>query len=324
MPQTDALDELEQVAQRDVDVTLHATNLNNPSHMEWTHDGRLLAAERTNGRLVDVTEGGHFGGIPDDDDRVFASGLEGPSSMAMLPDGRILVNEVFEGRIRDVSDGGDFSDVSEETVYGSAVDGPYSLLYHDADDTVYTTIHPGNENKSSAIVDITDLESDGEYETVVEHIPVREKFPGMTPRRAWPDDWMKYNKDCGSWVVSVGEDLLYSAGPLGQMVRADTDPDSELDTHMEHVNNGRLVAEGLGRVGGSVYNRKDGLVYAAEPFNGSVVAIDPQDSRQYKFAPRVANGFELPTCVRCGPDNDALYVCGRGAGAVYKIENFRP
>ena len=323
MSEAIGLEELEQVAQRDVDVTLHATNLNDPSHMEWTHDGRLLAAERTNGRIVDVTEGGNFGSTTDDDDRVFASGLEGPSSMAMLPNGRVLANECWEGRIRDITSGGDFSMTTDETVFASDLDGPYSILYHDADDTVYTTVNPGH-NRSSRILALSEDGDTASRDTVVDQIPVRDKFPGMTPRYAWPDDWEHYQIDCGQWVVSAGEDLLYSVGPLGQMARADTDTGSSPTTHIDHVNDGRLVAEGLGRVGGSVYNRKDGLVYAAEPFDGSIVAVDPQQERQYRFSPRVANGFELPTCVRCGPDNDSLFVCGRGAGVVYKIENFRP
>lgn len=318
-----ALDEMAQTGQREVEVTLHATNLNNPSHMEWTHDGRLLATERTNGRIVDVTDGGDFGGLGADDERVFASGLEGPSSMAMLPDGRILANECWEGRIRDITGGGEFSGVADETVFASDLDGPYSIVYHDATDAVYTTVNPG-EGRSSRIIDVTGGDDAGDHPTIVDQIPVRDKFPGMTPRRAWPDNWEPYQIDCGEWVTPAGEALLYSVGPLGQVARADMDPDSETTTHIDHVNNDRLVAEGLDRVGGSVYNRKDGLVYVAEPFKGSVAAIDPHDSRQYRFTPRVANGFTLPTCVRCGPDNDTMFVCGRGEGVVYKIENFRP
>jgi hypothetical protein len=317
------IDEMEQVPRREVDVTLHATNLSNPSHMEWTHDGRLLATERTNGRIVDVTEGGDFGGLSADDSRVFTSGLEGPSSMAMLPDGRILSNECWEGRIRNITGGGDFSSVTEGSVFASDLDGPYSILYHDATDSVYTTVNPGN-NRSSRIIDVTGGDNAEEHEVIVDQIPVRDKFPGMTPQRAWPDDWQKYQIDCGKWVVGAGDSLLYSVGPLGQVVRADMDPDSDTTTHMDHVNDERLVAEGLGRAGGSTYSRKDSLMYVAEPFNGSVAAVDPHDSRQYRFAPRVVNGFNLPTCVRCGPDGDSMFVCGRGEGVVYKVENFRP
>ena len=314
-----AFEEIPQVAQRDVDVTLHATNLNNPSHMEWTHDGRLLAAERTNGRLVDVTDGGDFGGLSDEDDRVFAHNLEGPSSMAMLPDGRVLVNECWSGRIVDITGGGD---ASEAEAYATDLDGPYSILYHDANDKLYTTVSPNSRH--SRIIDVTGGDDADDHPVVVDDIPVRDKFPGMTPRESWPDGWEATQVDCGQWLVSGGEHLLYSAGPLGQIARANPDPDEGPTTHMEHVDAGNLVARGLDRVGGSKYNRKDGLVYAAEPFEGSIVAVDPQDSRQYRFSPRIARGFVLPTCVRFGPDNDTMYVCGRGEGVVYEIENFRP
>lgn len=311
------LEEMPQVAQRDVDVTLHATNLNNPSHMEWTHDGRLLVAERTNGRLVDVTKGGDFGGLSDDDERVFAHDLEGPSSMAMLPDGRILVNECWAGRIVDVTDGGDASGAE---AYATDLDGPYSILYHDAEDRVYTTVSPNSRH--SRVIDVTGGDDADEHPVVIDDIPVRDKFPGMTRRTSWPGNWESDQIDCGQWLVTSGDDLLYSVGPLGQIARADTE--DAPTTHMENVDAGNLVARGLGRVGGSKYNRKDGLVYAAEPFEGSVVAVDPKASRQYRFSPRVVRGFVLPTCVRFDPDNDTMYVCGRGEGVVYEVENFRP
>ncbi len=36
-------------------VTLHATNLLNPNHMEWIIDGRLLVSEYSAGRVKDIT-----------------------------------------------------------------------------------------------------------------------------------------------------------------------------------------------------------------------------------------------------------------------------
>ncbi|ELY96114.1 hypothetical protein C482_16098 [Natrialba chahannaoensis JCM 10990] len=288
--------------------------------MEWTHDGRLLVAERTNGRLVDATEGGDFGGLSDDDDRVFAHGMEGPSSMAMLPDGRILANECWAGRIVDITDGGN---AAEAEPFATNLAGPYSILYHDATDSVYTTVSPSS--RRSRIIDVTGGgDEPDDHPVLVDDILVRDKFPGMTPRSAWPDNWEGHQIDCGSWAVPVENDVLYSVGPLGQMVRADITAEDSPTTHAEHLDAERLVARGLNRVGGSVYNRSDGLVYAAEPFNGSVVAVDPTGNRQYRFDPRVVEGLVLPTCVRFGPDNEQMYVCGRGEGVVYKISNFRP
>ena len=40
------------------DVQLHAVNLTNPSHMEWTVDNRLLVSQSTAGSVVDITDGG--------------------------------------------------------------------------------------------------------------------------------------------------------------------------------------------------------------------------------------------------------------------------
>lgn len=100
-------------------VELFATNLHTPTHMEWTADGRLLAAEHTAGRVVDITDGGDLR-----DAKPFATGLQGPTSILPLPDGRILVSEMWSGRIADITDGGD---VSDREPFAEGLRGPYSL-----------------------------------------------------------------------------------------------------------------------------------------------------------------------------------------------------
>lgn len=85
-------------------VELHAVNLITPSHMEWTHDGRLLVSETTAGRIKDITEPGNYL-----DTKPFAYGLKGPSSIVPLEDGRIYVCETWGDRIVNVSFGGDIS-----------------------------------------------------------------------------------------------------------------------------------------------------------------------------------------------------------------------
>jgi hypothetical protein len=60
---------------RRVYVRPFAWNLHAPTHMEWAPDGRLLVAERTTGKVKNVTKGGGM-----EEAKPFAWGLQGPSS----------------------------------------------------------------------------------------------------------------------------------------------------------------------------------------------------------------------------------------------------
>lgn len=312
--------DLEKVEQVEPNVDLHATNLHNPSHMEWTNDDRLLVTERTAGQITDITEGGDYEGA-----EPFAEGLEGPASMAVMPpdDGRILASECWAGRIKDVSGGGDVSDVEP---FAFDMNGPYSLIRVPKDtgeQKLYATDSEGPP-LGTRILDVTDGGAGDDHDVIVNRIPSRPKFPGMTRRKEnWQKTWTADNVDCGYWGIAYKGNLGYVCGDLGQLVKAKED-DDEVVSHMEHLEAGNLLAEGLRRAGGARYNREDGLVYITEPHAGQIMAVDPERQRNYRFDPRVMQGLVYPTCVRFGPDNESMYVCGRGEGVVWRITDFRP
>jgi glucose/arabinose dehydrogenase len=116
-------------------VQLFATNLMNPSHMEWTKDGRLLVSECTAGNIKDVTEGGDMA-----HKTPVAYGLKGPSSIRPLDDGRILVAEMWGGSIRDISQNGDVSRIAP---FAHSLSGPYSIATvkrkNDGESRIYVT-----------------------------------------------------------------------------------------------------------------------------------------------------------------------------------------
>lgn len=317
MSKVDTSIDLSKAERIEPEVELHATNLHNPSHMEWTNDGRLLVTERTAGQITDITEPGDY-----KDSESFVEGLEGPASMAPMPDGRILVSECWAGRIKDVSGGGDVSSIDP---FASELNGPYSLIQvpnGSGEDRLYATDSPSPHK--TRILDVTNGGIPEEMDVIVDEIPARPKFPGMTRRREnWQETWPQDSSDCGYWGIRFENNLGYICGALGQLVKAEVDED-EVTTHMEHLDDENLIAEGMSRAGGARYNRKDGLVYITEPHEGRVIAVDPEAERNVRFDPRVIEGLVLPTCVRFGPDNEAMYVCGRGEGVVWKVTDFRP
>ena len=71
----------------------------------------------------------------------------------------------------------------------------------------------------------------------------------------------------------------------------------------------KAIAWGLHRVGGIKLHPNNGLLYAAEPENGTIMAIDPKKPRNYRFQPSVVRGLESPTCIRFSADGNTMYVC---------------
>src|SRR5688572_8044009 len=108
------------------DVRLFATNLYNPTHMNWTKDGRLLVSETTAGQIKDITDGGDM-----KDAAPFAWGLEGPAAIGTLSDGRLLCVESWGGSICEITGGGDMS--GKPRLLSSLV-LPYSLVVRPTDD----------------------------------------------------------------------------------------------------------------------------------------------------------------------------------------------
>lgn len=305
-------------------VELHARNLHNPSHMEWTQDGRLLVSEHSAGRVMEITDGGdQLEAEP------FAEGLEGPASMAMLDDGRILVVETWAGRVKEISEGGD---VSEKEAFAEGLKKPYSIetVKADGEERIYVTEdHLGIENW---ITDITEGGEPSDADVVMDEFPVTAGAPGNTPLTeaerdgSYEELWEQYaSANCsGGWETTTmdGERLFVKGAQLGQVIEV---TDMEGQTYYDAVRDGGVVARGLDHVGGIFINSDDGLLYGAEPLKGRVFAVDIDRKGNYRFTPSVVKGLIQPTCLRFGPDGggDEMFVCGRGEGVIWKVTDWR-
>ena len=149
-------------------VQLHAVNLINPSHMEWTLDGRLLVSQSTAGSVVDITDGGNMlNATP------FATGLQGPASILPRKTGEILVAEMWGGTVRDISQGGD---VSSDQPWIDGLSGPYSLA--EKDGRIFVT--ESYNGRDSWLSEITGKRR--REQPVVSNIPVSPGYVGQTPR----------------------------------------------------------------------------------------------------------------------------------------------
>lgn len=300
-------------SQRPVSVQPFATNLRTPSHMEWTPEGRLLVSETTAGRIVDITDGGDFA-----DAEPFAVGLEGPASILPLPDGRILVAEVWRGRVTDVSLGGD---VSKREPYAAELHAPYSLST--AYDRIFVVERAGTSTNQS-----TDISGGGGRSNHVAHVRsiptvAMAGLEGLTPVESWPASWQPLFIGCGGWnnIARIGGTTwpLSSSSALGQLIKVPEEGGSFLDL----VEEGYVVAQGLGWLGGAIQHPLDERVYLTQPTKGSVVAVDPSSSdTDYRFQPPVVQGLNMPTCVRFSPDGAAMFVCSMSTGSVWKVEDF--
>lgn len=301
----------------EANVELHAWGLDNPSHMEWTNDNRLLVAERTSEQIMDVTDGGSMR-----DADPFAYNVKGPASMIIMPPGddRILAGESFTGEIKDVSGGGD---ASEMEPFAEDLEGPYSLVRVASEDGDRLFARVARGEQLVGVREVTGGGSAEDMDLVVDEIPVKPQFPGISEYQTEKSERPGTSfADCGNWLVDADANLVHTVGSLGQM--AYTDVDGDTNTHTQHLAEDRVFAYGLHRLGGSKYNHHDGIIYATEPHNGSVVAIDPEETGDYRFDSRLVEGLSCPTCVRFSDDNEEMYVCGRGEGVVWRITDFRP
>lgn len=313
-------EKVEQTSASDkLNVEIHARNIYTPSHMEWTLDGRLLAVERSAGRIKDITEGGDMR-----DEESVAHGLSGPASIAPLADGRVLVNESYKDQVTDITDGGDCSDAE---AFATDVEHAYSIVPVDmgGDQERLFVMHNNDAGDRSWVTEITAGGEITEDDRVVTDVPATEVV-GAVPRagvQPHDEEWTSDNLGCGEWCLSYEGNLCYATGSMGQLVEV---PDEALEadetpTHMDLLDQGSLLARGLNYTGGGRYNPNDGLIYMTEPQNGAVVAIDPDDPGNYRFEPRVVEGLGYPSCIRFGPDNEA-YICDRTADVVWKITDF--
>lgn len=293
-------------------VELFATNVRNPSHMEWTLDGRLLVSEHTSGRIMDITEGGDML-----DAEPYASGLQGPASILPLGDGRILVAETWGGTVRDIQKGGN---VSKTTPFADGLSMPYSLAHRSERTFVSESFGPFH----AQITEITDGGKRKSFRPYITRMPSVSGAPGLTPISSWPDEWENFAAaGCiKNWETDGRGGAHYLAvGPLGQIFDISDEGGRALqsDGLIPLVEGKRLLAWGLGRLGGIKEHPTNGLIYAVEPELGNVVAVDPSTPRNYRFEPPVVRGLNMPTCPRFSEDGETMYVCGSGEDAIWKI-----
>lgn len=294
-----------------VTLELFATNLINPSHMEWTPDGRLLVSEHTAGRVKDVTDGGDMRDV-----EPVAVGLEGPASILPLDDGRILVSETWGGRVRDISRGGD---VSKYEPFASDLSMPYSLVRRSGKRGERIFVSESFGPHHAQITMIREGGTREDFKPYIARMPSIPGAPGLTPLKAWPGRWEEYAAaGCvKNWEVDSVAGHFVAVGPLGQILDVTDGGGEYMDLIQE-----RIVAWGLGRMGGMFFNERDERLYAVEPDYGSVVAIDPRERTNYRFEPRVVRGLNFPTCPRFADEGTTLFVCSSGDGAIWRVTDF--
>lgn len=290
-------------------VMLFASNLHNPSHMEWTNDGRLLVSEHSAGQIKDITAGGNALNIPP-----FAFNLKGPAGILPRSDGSILVAETWGGTIRDIASGGD---MSSTTPYSQNLSAPYSLVERELSGVPQVFVSEMYNGRDSWIDNITDGANPKRY---VDEIPARPGAAGPTPLSSWPDEWQKFaGSGCViNWQDGKGSVHYIAVGSLGMIL----DVSSSGGKYFDLLINKKAIAWDLQRVGGIKLHPTNGLLYAVEPEAGNVIAINPSTPKSYRFEPPVIRGLTRPTCIRFSEDGLIMYVCGQGEGVIWKVTDF--
>ena len=293
------------------DVQLHAVNLTNPSHMEWTLDNRLLVSQSTAGSVVDITDGGDMMNA-----KPFASGLKGPASILPRRTGELLVAEMWGGSVRDIADGGD---VGSKPAWVDGLSGPYSLAERkvESGDRVFVTeSYNGRDAWLSEI-------SGGKRrdKPMIDNIPVKPGFVGQTPIDSWPSEWQKFalGNCVKDWQeVDAARNAHYLAiSEMGQVMDV-TDMEGD---YMELIKNKRAIAWGLKQVGALKHHPTNGLLYITQPSSGEVVALDPDRPQNYHFQPPVVQGFKYPSCIRFSDDGETMFVCDQADGVIWKVRD---
>ena len=290
-------------------VELHATNLVNPAHMEWTFDNRLLVSQPTSGSIIDITDGGDMSHATP-----WATGLDGPGSILPRKSGEVLVAEMWGGSIRDISGGGDVADSSP---WMDGLSGPYGLAEVGPDASKRLFVTESYNARDSWVSDITDRTP----RRVIDNIPASPSFVGMTPLRSWPSSWQKFAPaGCTNWLTSGidGQKLYLAISRLGQIL----DITGEEGDYMALVKDKRAVAWGLNQLGAIKPHPQNGLLYATHPLQGAVMATDPKTPKNYHFDPPAVQGFKYPTCVRFSDDGETMFVCDQADGVVWRVQDF--
>jgi hypothetical protein len=298
-------------------VELFATGLENPTHMEFTPEGRLLVSEHTAGRVKDITDGGDFRDVDP-----LAYNLEGPSGILPLGD-RILVSETWAGRVSDLGVGGD---MHGRPSFADELKMPYGLAARTFEDGS-TRIFVG-EKPAPFYSQITEISQGGgrdDYAPLVTELPSKPGDPGKTPIDAWPDRYEFYaSTACGTWAViwppeDSTELCFVSGGALGHVVGVP--PEGGSYGHL--LTEDHAIAWGLGSISSMKDNRDDGLIYVVRADRGDVMVVDPTEKRNYWFDPPIVQGLNRPLCVRFGADGETMFACASGDGVVWRVTNFR-
>ena len=298
-----------------VKVELFASNLINPSHMEWMPDDRLFVTEHTTGRIYDITDGGDMR-----DAKPFAWGLEGPASMLPLEDGRILISETWGGRIKDMSVGGD---LSKQDAFAHNLSMPYTLgALTKPDGSLRLTVSESFGPFHTQNTDVTNGGGREDFTPYVTRLPSIPGAPGLSPINLsnWSADWENFAAaGCTKTWVTVRDNVLFVAvGAVGQVLRIPEGGGEYLDL----VDGGHLAAWGMQRLGGMKHHPWDGRIYAVQPEFGNVIAFNPDEPANQRFQPPVIQGLNFPTCPRFSVDGETMYVCSSGDGVIWKITNF--
>ncbi|WP_049943417.1 hypothetical protein [Halolamina sp.] len=77
--------------------------------------------------------------------------------------------------------------------------------------------------------------------------------------------------------------------------------------------------------GGLKYNANDGLIYGAEPYEGTIFSVDSHGDEVVKydhFHPPVVRNLDKPSCIRFGSDNE-IFIFGRGEGNVVQVTDYQ-
>ncbi|MFC0301968.1 hypothetical protein ACFFIS_14400 [Virgibacillus soli] len=86
-------------------------------------------------------------------------------------------------------------------------------------------------------------------------------------------------------------------------------------THMEWTTNGRLIVSE--HTSGTIKDITEG-----EPHKGTIVAIDPNIQKDYRFEIPVIQGLTMPSCLRFNKDGSEMYICSMASGIIWKVTGF--
>lgn len=304
-------------------IELFAVGLHNPSHMEWTPDGRLLVSDLTAGKVFDITDGGDVTQMTP-----VADGLGGPAAIVPVDD-RILVAESLAGRVSDIAGG-------TARTFANGINFPYSMALFEKEGGRRILVSEAVSEFRSQYLDIAQGGERNDFKVFISDIPRRlvHIFAGKYPstfvlRNGYPlaegNAPSILMNGCNAWSTRLMLDdgsvhLGMKIGSLGAFVRVPDEGGSAFDMLEDRSN---VLASGLDPVAaGCIQHPTNGKVYITQPLSGEVRAFDPNQPGYLGFEPPVISGLNQPTCVRFSPDGEFMYACGQGDGVVWRVANY--